>query len=129
MFGDNTMFDTLDQLPKPDLIIASPPCESWSNASSMGGDGNACWIEDEDLVTVKGLKQEDPVKKPSHYQGRDGLEAIEVMRQFAPCPEYVEGGYWTNVLKYTLRYHRKNGVEDLKKARQNLDWLIEEMEK
>lgn len=42
MFGDNTLFETLDKLPKPDLIIASPPCESWSNASSMK-DGNACW--------------------------------------------------------------------------------------
>lgn len=29
-----------------------------------------------------------------------------------------------NAIKYMLRFHRKNGVEDLKKARQNLDWLI-----
>lgn len=41
-FGDNTLFDELDKLPKPDLIIASPPCESWSNASAMEN-GNACW--------------------------------------------------------------------------------------
>ena len=27
LFGDNTLFNTLDKLPKPDLIIASPPCE------------------------------------------------------------------------------------------------------
>lgn len=40
LFKDNTLFDTLDNLPKPDLIIASPPCESWSVASAMrGGDG------------------------------------------------------------------------------------------
>lgn len=45
MFGDKEMFDTLDKLPKPDLIIASPPCESWSNASSMAN-GNACWKQD-----------------------------------------------------------------------------------
>lgn len=25
-------------------------------------------------------------------------------------------------------YKEKNGIEDLKKARKNLDWLIEEME-
>lgn len=42
LFGDNTLFETLDKLPKPDLIIASPPCESWSNASAMA-EGNACW--------------------------------------------------------------------------------------
>lgn len=42
LFGDNKLFDELDKLPKPDLIIASPPCESWSNASAMD-QGNACW--------------------------------------------------------------------------------------
>ena len=42
LFGDNTLFDVLDKLPKPGLIIASPPCESWSNASAMEN-GNACW--------------------------------------------------------------------------------------
>ena len=46
LFGDNTLFDTLDKLPKPDLIIASPPCESWSNASAMC-DGNACWKQED----------------------------------------------------------------------------------
>ena len=45
MFGDNTLFDTLDKLPSPDLIIASPPCESWSVASAMWG-GNASWKQE-----------------------------------------------------------------------------------
>ena len=34
-----------------------------------------------------------------------------------------------NSLKYILRHQKKNGLEDLKKARKNLDWIIEEMEK
>lgn len=46
LFGDNTLFETLDKLPKPDLIIASPPCESWSNASAMC-EGNACWKQED----------------------------------------------------------------------------------
>src|SRR5699024_3212529 len=37
LFGDNKLYDALDKLPKPDLIIASPPCESWSVASAMRG--------------------------------------------------------------------------------------------
>lgn len=45
LFGDNTLFDTLDKLPHPDLIIASPPCESWSGASAMDR-GNACWKQE-----------------------------------------------------------------------------------
>ena len=37
LFGNNEMYSTLDKLPHPDLIIASPPCESWSVASAMKG--------------------------------------------------------------------------------------------
>jgi len=33
--GDNPIFEKLDKLPKPDLIIASPPCESWSIATAI----------------------------------------------------------------------------------------------
>lgn len=46
LFGNNEMFDRLDALPKPDLIIASPPCESWSVASAMRG-GNASWKQEQ----------------------------------------------------------------------------------
>lgn len=45
LFGDNKLFETLDSLPKPDVIIASPPCESWSIASAMK-DGNASWKQE-----------------------------------------------------------------------------------
>ena len=34
-----------------------------------------------------------------------------------------------NVIKYLCRYKRKNGLEDLKKARQYLDFLIEKESK
>lgn len=43
VFGDNKMYDVLDELPTPDLIIASPPCESWSVASAMAG--GECLLE------------------------------------------------------------------------------------
>lgn len=78
--------------------------------------------------TLDAIVEDDVVNNPNHYQGRNGLEAMEVVREFAPCPEYVEGFHWGNAMKYMMRYHKKNGVEDLKKARKNLDWLIEELE-
>ena len=65
----------------------------------------------------------DNVNKPSHYQGRFGMESIDALRNFM-TPEQLIG----NSLKYQLRFQKKNGLEDLKKARKNLDWLIEEME-
>lgn len=45
LFGEDELFRTLDKLPKPDIILASPPCESWSVASAMAG-GNACWKQE-----------------------------------------------------------------------------------
>lgn len=58
LFGNNTLFDELDKLPKPDLIIASPPCESWSNASAMS-EGNACWKQ-EDISDSLFVPQMEP---------------------------------------------------------------------
>ena len=42
LFEDYSFIENLNQLPKPDVIIASPPCESWSIASSMNK-GNSSW--------------------------------------------------------------------------------------
>lgn len=46
LFGKDMLFDALDNLPKPDVILASPPCESFSVASAMWK-GNACWKQEE----------------------------------------------------------------------------------
>lgn len=40
------LWETLDTLPKPDVILASPPCESWSIGSAMAK-GNACWKQED----------------------------------------------------------------------------------
>lgn len=34
-----------------------------------------------------------------------------------------------NVIKYVMRYNQKNGLEDLKKAKVYIDYLIQELEK
>ena len=67
----------------------------------------------------------DNVNKPSHYQGSKGLESIEVIDNFIGKLPWC----WGNAIKNLLRFQKKNGLEDLKKARKNLDWLIEEVEK
>mgnify|MGYP003081488631 CR=1 FL=1 len=59
----------------------------------------------------------DNVHNPKHYQGRNGLEAIDVHRNFMN-DEQLTGYHLGNLLKYLLRYRKKNGIEDL-------DWLIE----
>ena len=69
--------------------------------------------------------KEDMVRKPSHYQGKHGLEVYEILENFLPD---VESYYLGNVIKYILRYKNKNGLEDLKKAREYLNKMIEEYE-
>ena len=66
----------------------------------------------------------DNVHNPKHYQGRNGLEAIDVHRNFMN-DEQLTGYHLGNLLKYLLRYRKKNGIEDLEKAKVHMDWLIE----
>lgn len=54
---------------------------------------------------------------------------IDVIKNFAPCPEYAEGFFSGNVVKYVLRHSKKNGLEDLKKAQKYFGWLIEVLER
>lgn len=70
----------------------------------------------------------DNVTKPKHYQGKYGLEAMDVVDNFIGDLVGKQAYCWGNVVKYLLRFQQKNGLEDLKKARQHLDWLIEEVE-
>lgn len=66
------------------------------------------------------------VNHPSHYC-RGGMECIDVMRAFMSAEQF--SGYCRgNVIKYTLRYDQKNGIQDLKKAKVYLNWLIEALE-
>lgn len=71
----------------------------------------------------------DNINNPSHYQGANDLEAIDVVHNFVGNLFGASAFFWGNSIKYMLRFQKKNGLEGLKKARKNLDWLIEEMEK
>lgn len=73
---------------------------------------------------VLGNIEHDEVTNPKHYQGINGLEVIEVHKNFL-TKEELRGYYKGNILKYLLRERNKNGLVDLKKARRHLDWLIE----
>lgn len=73
------------------------------------------------------LKEEitsDLLDNQYHYKNQ-GIEPIALMKTNFSKEEY-SGFLQGNVLKYMLRYKDKNGVEDLKKAKTYLTWLIEE---
>lgn len=76
-------------------------------------------------------ENKDMVNHPEHYQGLDGLEVDEVMQNFIPKYKnaYV-GAMICNVLKYVLRAPVKGKqLEDLKKAKVNLEFAINKLEK
>lgn len=79
--------------------------------------------------SVDNVDQGDNVNKPNHYIGIHGLEVEEVNRNFLPR---YEDGYTSHrvgsALEYLLRAPLKNGLEDIKKAKQNLEQIIEHEE-
>ncbi|QFR56280.1 nucleotide kinase [Bacillus phage 000TH010] len=78
------------------------------------------------LEELKGTAGEDIINKPNHYH-KGGIDIYEIM-QAKLSKEVYEGFCIGNVLKYVLRHDMKGGVQDLKKARFNLDRLIESKE-
>ena len=68
----------------------------------------------------------DTVNHPSHYtQGK--FEVIEIIED-SLADDGFEGYCIGNVLKYIMRYRYKNGIEDLKKARWYLGYLIKHID-
>ena len=67
----------------------------------------------------------DPVNAPSHYIGK--IECIDYLRDKLTKEEFT-GFCMGNVLKYSSRWRKKDGLQDLKKAKVYLDWAIENEE-
>ena len=59
----------------------------------------------------------DNIKNPPHYANHK-IEPIDYI--IANGLTYCEG----NVVKYISRWRRKGGMEDLKKAKQYIDFII-----
>ena len=71
----------------------------------------------------------DNVNHPEHYISETGLETIDVIEAFTFDLKGIEATDTGNIVKYISRWKKKNGLEDLKKARWYLNHLIEHVEK
>lgn len=67
----------------------------------------------------------DMVNHPSHYKSETGLETIDVIEAFTFDLKGLEAVCTANVLKYICRWKKKNGLQDLEKARWYLNRLID----
>lgn len=64
---------------------------------------------------------------PAIIMEKNGMEAIDVIENFIGDLAGKAGWAWGNSMKYLLRFQKKNGVEDVKKAFRNLVWVLEEI--
>lgn len=71
----------------------------------------------------------DMVNHPDHYKTKSGLETIDVIEAFTDDLSGGEATNTGNVIKYICRWKKKNGLEDLEKARWYLNRLIDLVKK
>lgn len=106
-------------------------CSGVDYSSTFTEDGffnNNRVICGKDIVEIIPKEQPttDAVNHPSHYTS-GGIECIAAIKASMSSEEY-RGYLKGNVLKYVWRYKNKNNpVEDLKKAKVYLEWLIKEV--
>lgn len=68
----------------------------------------------------------DPVNSPSHYAGK--IECIDAIES-AVAGLYGQEAFCTaNAIKYLWRWKKKNGAEDLKKAKWYIDRMLNSAE-
>lgn len=82
------------------------------------------YVRDESGVVT----EQDNVNHPKHYELPNGIEVFDVIAG-AMSEEALHGFCIGNVIKYVCRHDRKNGVEDLEKARWYLDRYLSEIKK
>lgn len=74
-------------------------------------------------------KEKEMVNHPDHYQGKNGMEVIDVIDAFTSELSGVEAFDTGNVIKYICRWKEKNGVEDLEKVLWYTKHLIDYVKK
>lgn len=71
----------------------------------------------------------DLVNHPEHYMSETGLETIDAIEAFTFDLKGIEAVDTGNIVKYISRWKKKNGLQDLEKARWYLNHLIDHVRK
>lgn len=75
------------------------------------------------MELMPSIDKPDMVKSPAHYASGE-IETIDYIRDCL-SKEEMRGYCWANVIKYVSRWTRKDGIQDLNKAKVYIDWMIE----
>ena len=104
----------LRQLPKPDIIVGSPPCDSFSSILSMKGGGTPIWIPNqynfldvrskENFESLKGGFTKNIVYENQFTKAAIGstllLNLINIIEEFKPKYWYIENPANSLLWKY-----------------------------
>ena len=82
----------------------------------------------EEIEVIEYKAEKDNIN-PNHYKFGDieSMDFIDAVLKYGKFKAY-QSHYVFNIIKYLVRAPRKNGLEDLRKAKWNLDRLIEKWE-
>lgn len=89
------------------------------------------YLTDIVLVNNEDTQEESSaVAKPSHYQILPGIEVRDICNTLADQlgDKGFKGsfiGEYMQVMQYLMRFHKKNGLEDIKKAQYLLNKLVD----
>lgn len=70
----------------------------------------------------------DMINHPPHYKNGDGPETIDIIKWLCADLVGIQAADTANIIKYLSRWPKKNGLEDLYKARWYLNHLIDDVE-
>lgn len=114
--------------PKTEVKITVLPGNVDPHSPTLEGLNDGIDISDyiTDLSGFSLGPDEDVISEPNHYKAGmpEGLEVRDIIKAQGFWKEFCAG----NVVKYSLRWQYKNGIEDLKKMLQYGQWLVEELE-
>lgn len=136
------VYQGVDDLTERYYVISGTPVKKAAGGkveyTFVGKGGDKTVISPENYICIKPTYVNwdaakalfDPVDKPEHYNTNlpEGVEAIDIIAAQTENLSGLRAVCHANVLKYALRWQKKNGVEDLKKARYYIDRLIGELE-
>lgn len=82
-------------------------------------------LADQEIIEDHTTTKNDAVRHPNHYQleglGCESIDVIKAVIGEEGFKKFCRG----NTLKYLMRADKKNGTEDLRKAKVYLEWEIE----
>jgi hypothetical protein len=121
-----SLISNLKELPKPDIILASPPCESWSGADCAGKmfrsiDKNGNWVVMNSKYYEDYNKKAHPVKRrffPQKERGRILGEStigatIEIINFFKPKVWVIENPQTSKSWEFQKFHWNFEGIETL----------------